>query len=204
MSTVAKIVIVEEYRMYAEALHSLFSKQCNVQLVNILSNSDELHDFLENNPIDIVLLDLDTRELAGFELSRRILKDFPRIKIIAFTSFVKPMFVEFAIFNGIKGFVDKRDSFEKLTDVVRIVHNGGSVYPEPFSHLSEIVDHSPLDCLSPREKEVARLMLFGRTTKQIGKELFIGYKTVETHRTKIYRKLEIGSLDELKAITLHR
>ena len=152
MSGVAKIVIIEKYRIYADALTCLFAEQNDVQLVKVLDNREELYDLLSSTKIDIVLTDLDFRDIAGLELSRDFLKEFPDIKIVAFTAIVKPFLIEFAIYNGIKGFVDKHDSLEKLIEVVQIVHHCGSVYPEPFAHLSGIVDYSPLDCLSGKKK----------------------------------------------------
>lgn len=202
MAKKTQIVIVEELKVYAKALYCLFDKQANVELVKVIDHSEDLLCLLENEEVDIVLTDLDLRNMSGLEMAMEISRRFPKTNIIAFSSYMKPIFIQFAIYSGIKGFINKRDDFDKLLEVIQAVYNGGSVYPEPFEHLSQEVDQSPLENLSSREMDIARLMLFGRSNYQMSQELDISKKTVETHKMNIYKKLEINSVDQLRAITL--
>ena len=201
MSRNIKIIIIEEYKMKAQAFSLLFKKQPGITVVKFVDKIENLTVLLAEENIDIVITDLDFRDMDGLEKTRELLKDFPNIKIIALTSIIKPLLIEFAISLGLKGFISKHESFEKLIEVIQIVFHGGSVYPHPFTHLSQTFNHTALVSLSKREKQVAGFILSGRTASETGIELGISIKTVESHRSNIYRKLDVTCLQDLKELT---
>jgi DNA-binding NarL/FixJ family response regulator len=146
--------------------------------------------------------------LNGIEAGRAIREACPDVKLVALTEHIEDSFVLDALEAGFRGYVSKVQAVSELVRALDEVSRG-SVFLSPG--LSDVVVDRYLgnvqaakDSLTPREREVLQLVAESRTTKDIARELGIGVKTVESHRTRIMTKLGIHETAGLVRYAIRR
>ena len=146
--------------------------------------------------------------LNGVEAGRAIREACPDVKLVALTEHVEDSFVLDALEAGFRGYVSKVQAVAELVRALDEVIRG-SVFLSPG--LSDVVVESylgkvrpPRETLTAREREVLQLVAESRTTKDIARELGIGVKTVESHRTRIMSKLGIHETAGLVRYAIRR
>ena len=144
-----------------------------------------------------MLLDLTMPHGGGFEVLAHVKKTFPEIRVIVLTVHEAGEYAIRALREGAAGFLPKSAASTELEQAIQTVI-GGEVYISPEMSRKTMLEvgkgttkRELLDTLSPRQREVLRLIAEGRTTKQIAQELGISVKTVETHRAQLMDRLGI-------------
>lgn len=167
-----------------------------IEVVGEASNGQEVLQLLEEKRPSMVLMDLDMPVMDGVEATRLIKERFPEVRIIVLTMHREPEFVEKLIRLGATGFLTKNSSKEELLAAVSIVHRGGQyICADAGGSLSAIrADTSNKGMLSEREIEIIRLISDGHKTKDISDRLSISIKTVEAHRSNIFKKLQVKNV----------
>ncbi|MFP2913077.1 LuxR C-terminal-related transcriptional regulator, partial [Pyxidicoccus sp. 3LFB2] len=153
---------------------------------------------------DVVVLDLMMPELGGVEATRRIRSGAPDTEVLAFTfQHIEALAAE-VLAAGARGYVLKTDPPEELLAAVEALalHRAYFTNRVPASVEDLGLHGRPLPdarcfLLTPRERQVARLVAEGQRTRDVAGQLGISEKTVETHRTAIMRKLNLRSLADL-------
>ncbi|HEX3824621.1 MAG TPA: response regulator transcription factor [Mycobacteriales bacterium] len=159
---------------------------------------------------DVVLLDVHLPGGGGQAVVAAVKAAHPEIRFLALSASDAPEDVIAVIRAGARGYVTKTISSTELVDAVRRVASGEAVFSprlagfvlDAFAALPAAGDQQPtfdreLDQLTPREREVLRLIARGYTYKEIGKELFISVKTVESHVSSVLRKLQLSTRHQL-------
>ena len=156
---------------------------------------------------DVVLLDVHMPDGGGAEVLRRVRPEQPDVVFLALSVSDAAEDVIAVIRGGARGYVTKTISGRELVDAVRRVHAGDPVFsPRLAGFVLDAFAHRPgaapvsdpeLDLLTPRERDVLRLLARGYAYKEIAKELFISIKTVETHVSNVLRKLQMSNRYEL-------
>ncbi len=198
------IVIIDDHKFIIDGLEMLLGMQKNICIQKTYHNAHVFISDLQNglvNP-DIVLTDLMMPELNGLELSKILKKDFPQIKIIILSMNCDAKVVyELVEKIGVEGYLSKNINRKELQMAIDDVALG-------YFHLSDesakalsdykkkLFDYGEVK-LSPREKEIVKLMIEGEPNRKIAEQLFISESTVETHRKNIFRKTEVHSLPRL-------
>lgn len=156
---------------------------------------------------DVVLLDVHMPDGGGAEVLRRIRPEQPDVVFLALSVSDAAEDVIAVIRAGARGYVTKTISGRELVDAVRRVHAGDPVFsPRLAGFVLDAFAQRPgaapvgdpeLDLLTPRERDVLRLLARGYAYKEIGAELFISIKTVETHVSSVLRKTQLSNRYEL-------
>ncbi len=156
---------------------------------------------------DVVLLDVHMPDGGGAEVLRQTRSDRPEVVFLALSVSDAAEDVIAVIRAGARGYVTKTISGPQLVDAVRRVHTGDPVFSprlagfvlDAFAHRpgAEAVGDPELDLLTPRERDVLRLLARGYAYKEIASELFISVKTVETHVSSVLRKTQSSNRHEL-------
>ena len=156
---------------------------------------------------DVVLLDVHMPEGGGAEVLRRIRPELPAVVFLALSVSDAAEDVIAVIRAGARGYVTKTISSQELVRAVRRVADGDAVFSPRLAGfvLDAFADrpgapqvHDPeLDLLTPRERDVLRLLARGYAYKEIASELFISVKTVETHVSSVLRKTQLSNRYEL-------
>ena len=155
---------------------------------------------------DLVLLDVHLPGGGGAEVCRQLLPTHPELKFLALSVSDAPDDVIAVIRSGARGYVTKSISGADLSDAIGRVAQGDAVFsPRLAGFVLDAFAAGPapsaaddeLDQLSPREREVLRLIARGYTYKEVAAELYLSVKTVETHVSAVLRKLQLSNRHEL-------
>lgn len=158
----------------------------------------------EHNP-DVVVMDTAIHGLDDIEATRRIITKAPGAKVIALTMNLERRSVVEMLKAGTNGYVLKESAFEELVDAIREVVSGNTYLSPPvfkmvigeYVHKQLTEETTIFSVLTPREREVLKLVAEGRSTVQIAAELDISPKTIDTHRQHIMDKLNIRGIADL-------
>lgn len=160
---------------------------------------------------DVVLLDIHMPDGGGVAVLTACQSRFASTAFLALSVSDAPADVIAAVRAGARGYVTKSISGDELLDAVVRVANGDAVFGPRLAgfvldaFVGAAAEHDEeLDRLTPREKEVMRLLARGYTYKEIATELFLSIKTIETHASAVLRKLQLSNRRELSRWATHR
>jgi DNA-binding NarL/FixJ family response regulator len=198
-----RVVIVDDHRMFRTGVRTELGPA-----VDVVGEADDVGSavamVLALQP-DVVLLDVHLPGGNASEVLRGVGDGAPDTRFLALSVSDAPEDVIATIRAGARGYVTKSISGPELTDAVRRIADGDAVFSprlagfvlDAFAGDTDPVDEDDLDLLSPRERDVMRLIARGYTYREVGKELFVSVKTVETHMSSVLRKLQLSNRREL-------
>ena len=198
------VVIVDDHAMFRSGVRSEIGTQCRV--LGEAEDVDSAVDVIGKVNPDVVLLDVHLPGGGGTEVLRRVHEKNPDQRFLALSVSDAAEDVIGVIRGGARGYVTKSISGPELIDAIRRVAEGDAVFSprlagfvlDAFSGAIDIASvDEDLDRLSPREREVMRLIARGYAYKEVAKELFISIKTVETHVSSVLRKLQLSNRHQL-------
>ena len=200
-----RVLIADDHGIVREGLHSLIGKQPDMEIVGEADDGRKALELARELEPDIVVMDISMPNLNGVDATRQIVRDYPKIKVIALSMHSSSMFVADMIKAGASGYMLKDCLFNELANAIRIVNEGGA-YLSPgvvslvvggYMNRLSGAGGLPLESLSDREREVLQLIGEGKNTKQIAQELHVGTKAIEANRRKIMEKLHSQSVADL-------
>lgn len=195
MKKKVRIFIADDHRLMLDGLASLISSIEGFELTGKFASGTELLKALESAKLrpDICIVDIEMPGMDGVETVRRIRQHDPSQKVLALTMHNEWHFVNRMVAAGANGYILKnveRDVF--IQTIERIID--GSTFVTEGMNVTRPTDGVEL---SEREAEILRKIVQGKSNKEIGDELFISARTVDTHRTNIKRKLKMTTLSQL-------
>jgi len=192
-----RVLIADDHALVRAGIRALVEKIEGVVVVGEAGKGSEALELVEEHRPDLMLLDLTMPDGGGFEVLAHVRKQFPEIRAIVLTVHEAGEYAIRALKEGAAGFLLKSAASTELEQAIQTVISGERyISPEMSKKIVEEVGKGTtkrglLDTLSPRQREVLRLIAEGRTTKQIAQELGISVKTVETHRAQLMERLGI-------------
>ncbi|HEY82371.1 MAG TPA: response regulator transcription factor [Dehalococcoidia bacterium] len=198
-----RILIVDDHAIMRDGIRALLSLDEDLEIVGEASEGREAIEKARELSPDVVVMDIAMPGMDGLEATRRIVKKNPQIKVLVLTQHDNKEYILSTIKSGAAGYVPKRALGSELVSAIRAVHRGDSfLYPsaaaaliEDYRKQSEEVE--PYDQLTPREREILKLIAEGYTSREIADMLFISLKTAQGHRAKIMEKLDLHNRTEL-------
>lgn len=203
-----KIVIADDHVVLREGLRSLLQQVDGWDVVGEASDGFELLPLVERHTPDLVILDLSMPNLGGIESICRIRKLANQPTVLVLSAREDDVSVSEAIRAGARGYVPKSSSSEELQFAIRAVLKGQTyVSPAVAAGVVGRTDAngspvSPLGSLTPREREVMKLLSEGRPNRDVAKTLHVSPRTIDSHRSNIMRKLGITSNAELVQLAM--
>jgi DNA-binding NarL/FixJ family response regulator len=206
-----RILIVDDHGVVIEGIRSRFQDQAEFEVVGEAFNGLQALKSVESLRPDVVIMDISMPELNGVEATKQIKKLFPETSIVIYTMLSNKEYVIELFRAGISGYVLKQDPFTDLMLALNVVKAGGSYFshmaPKILSDYLTTLDgglkkHADLESLSLREREIFKLLADGKSVKEVGFDLFISPKTVESHKYNIMAKLGVQSITELTKIAI--
>lgn len=189
-----RIILVDDHHIVRQGLEFLLSTVDDIDVIGGFSDGKSFFEYLETNELpDIVLLDLVMPEMNGIEITEMMKKSYPEVKILVLTSYVDDEHVISAIDKGADGYEMKDVEPDQLIKTIKKVLSGEKTIHRQAQSVIEAVSKKPhfTNKLSKRESEVLAEMTKGKTNKEIAESLFVSEKTIKTHVSHIFNKLQV-------------
>ncbi len=200
------VLIVDDHTLVRDGIRALLAPVADVEVVGEAANGREALKMVKELAPDVVLMDLAMPVMGGLEATRRIRKAYPATKVLALTQYEDREYVIPVIEAGARGFVSKMAAFSELTSAIGAVARGEShlspaaaaaVIDECQQKPSADQATDPYGQLTDREREMLKLIVEGRTAREIADMLVISLRTVEAHKSNLMKKLDIHSRTDL-------
>jgi len=205
-----RVLIAEDHLLVRAGIRALLEKAGDIHILGEASNGQEAVDLVRELKPDVLIMDIMMPRLNGIQAAEQIQSLKLPTPILLLSMYSDAGFVHKALQCDVKGYVLKSSVSDELLQAVRTVAGGGRFLSSPISELIEegtvnsyaANDDDPFASLSPREKEVMKLIAEGYTSAEIGKLLFISDKTVEKHRVRLMKKMNVRNLAGLVRLAI--
>lgn len=200
-----RTILADDHKVLRHGLSEALGKENGIEVIAEAENGLKAIELARRLSADLIIMDVSMPDLNGVEATRQIAKDCPKTKIIALSmhsgrNLVKEMFKA-----GAAGYLLKDCEYPELIQAIQIVMSGKTyISPsvsesliEDYMKTSDSTKKNVFTVLSDREREVLQLLTEGRTTKETALKLHISPKTVEGHRSRIMKKLDIDNIANL-------
>lgn len=202
-----RIMIVEDHEMFRDGMGIILSQIENFELAAAVGSGKEMKKVLkEDEPVQIVLMDIKLRGENGFELTEYIKANHPDVLVIALTMNEDPNAILRMLAAGSSGYLLKSATKIELKEAIDTVLNGNEYYsPEAaFQVINKIstkeknnVAGVELGGFSLREVQIIRMICEGRNNHEMADKLFLSSRTIEKHRFNIMKKMEVKTSAEM-------
>ncbi len=190
--------MVDDHPMVIEGMKAMLNQIRYVELCATASNAYEAMEKVKENQPDLVITDINMPEISGVELTSKLKKEFPNLKIIGMSTFNERSYIAQMIQNGADGFLVKSASKEEIETAISSVLDGKMhLSSDAGISTSEQKELKNQPTLTSREKEILTLISEGFTNPQIAEKLFISLYTVETHRKNLLSKFNTNNTASL-------
>jgi DNA-binding NarL/FixJ family response regulator len=190
--------LLEDHTPLRETLQLVFSKDPDIACNAAFGNAAALLSALQTNtpPPDLLLVDIGLPDANGLDVIPKVRALAPETKIVVLTVYEDDDKIFRAVCAGASGYLLKGSAADDLVRSVREALSGGSPMSPKIAHrvLNLFSQFAPKQTdygLSDREKEILRLIVAGRTNKELASELELSIHTVDTYLRRIYSKLEV-------------
>ncbi len=204
-------VIVDDQPIVREGLKMILSLYEDINIMGEAENGKELLNFLKHDVPDVILMDIRMPVMDGIEATKEVKETYPSVKVIILTTFNEDEYIFTGLKYGADGYILKDADSKEIIHSMKAAYTGEMLLNPKIAakvvkalNLSEDKKTIPnkkkdnnLNLLTPRENEVARYVMEGKSNKSIGKEIFVTEGTVKNYVSSILEKLELNSRTEL-------
>lgn len=208
-----RIVLVDDQELVRAGFRMVLDSRPELRVVGEAGDGAQALELLENTEADVVVLDVRMPRMDGVETARRICAQEGHPRVLILTTFDLDAYVYAALKAGASGFLLKHTPPEALLSAIRSVHEGDAVVdPSATRRLldrfadrlpaegGQPVHHESLDVLTPREREVLKIVARGHSNTEIADRIYVSETTVKTHIRRILTKLDLR--DRVQAVVL--
>jgi DNA-binding NarL/FixJ family response regulator len=208
-----KIVIAEDHTILREGLKALLSSDPQFDIIGEAEDGRQAVRCVEKLEPDLILMDLSMPRMSGMEAIREIKNRYPETRIIALTVHKAEEYLHTTLQAGADGYVLKDATHDELVLAIKKVIKGQSYLSPGVSEKviegylegkENAMPDSPWETLSPREREVLKLIAEGYKNKEIADDLCISLKTVEKHRANLMKKLDLHNAAALTVYAMQK
>lgn len=207
MSDTIKIVIADDHAVVRRGLRLLLEAEEGFEVLAEAGDVDDALRYTRAHRPDVLVLDLNMPgKQTSLELIPELAQAVPATRVVVLTMQEDPEFARTALGNGAAAYVLKEAADGELVEAIRTAAGGGTyLNPRLGARLAAAPAHDePPDDLTDRELDVLRLIALGHTNAEIGEQLYLSVRTVETHRSHIQQKLRRSSRAELVRYAIDR
>jgi len=194
------VLVADDHPVVRKGLQSCLSRAGRIRLVGEAADGDDaLRKARELKP-DVVLMDISMPGMNGLTVTEMLRKELPDMKVLVLSVQRNKDSIFRVIQAGAHGYVSKEAPSEEVIRAIESVHGGEPFFSEEIARaaLNEFINSGgkkePFSQLTSREREVLVLIAEGQSNKEIADRLNIGVRTIETHRERIMRRLNIHSV----------
>ena len=214
MKTEIRIVMADDHPIVRQGLKQIIEADGVIIIVAEAGDGEAALKLIEKHQPDVAVLDIDMPRMDGFAVVRAIKEKGFEVEIVFLTMHDEEEIFQEAMDLHVRGYVLKDSAITDIVTSIKSVADGRPFLSPSLSALllkhrarfDELDKKQPgLQTLSPTERRILKLIAEDKTSREIGEELFISHRTVETHRTNMSRKLDLhGSLALVKFAVAHK
>lgn len=201
------LLLVDDHTVLRSGLRALLELQGEFRVMGEAGSGEEAIERIRELSPQIVILDLAMPGMDGLTTMRRIQEGFPQVKVLVVTQHADRAYLLPALQAGASGYILKSSNVDDIITALRSVQRGkvfldpavAGVVLEDYRHRNSPNVENREDVLSEREHEVLRLCAWGFTSREIGDQLVINTKTVDSHKARLMVKLGLRSRSDLVA-----
>jgi DNA-binding NarL/FixJ family response regulator len=200
-----RILVVDDHPLVRERLAEVINREADLVVTGEAEDRHGAIAAITAEPPDLAIIDLKLRNSDGLELIKDIRVRWPKVQMLVVSMHDESLYAERVIRAGARGYITKQEATRKILQAVRKVL-AGDIYlnPKVIGHMVSMVaspagrdSTDPADVLSDRELQVFEKIGSGLNTQEIGQQMHIATKTVETYRARIRNKLDLADRNEL-------
>jgi len=200
-----RVLLVDDHAILREGIKALLEKQDDIEVVAEAADGREAIPKAVQFRPDVVVLDISMPTMDGLESTRQMKRENPDIKVLVLTMHDNEEYFFQLLRAGASGYVTKKSVSRELVSAIEAVYRGDSFFCpamakfllSDYLRLDKSVENISQEELTPREREIVKLIAEGYTNQQIADLLHRSVKTIESHRSNILRKLDIHDSIEL-------
>jgi DNA-binding NarL/FixJ family response regulator len=197
------ILLVDDHKIVRDGIKALLFTNGLINIVGECEDGNQVLEFLENNRVDIILMDINMQDINGIDCTKMVIDKHPTIKVIALTMHIEEGYISKILKSGASGYILKNTGKAELIDAIKKVNNGENYFSKEVSNvmMNKYMKKSgvrksssslaSVDDLTKREVEILGLIAEEMTNNEIGEKLFISPRTVDTHRRNLLQKLGV-------------
>jgi two-component system, NarL family, response regulator LiaR len=200
-----RVMLVDDHTMVRRGLATFLKVFDDLELVGEADSGAAAIELCGQVLPDVILMDLMMPDMDGATTTRLIHQQFPKVQVVALTSFKEQEVVQNALQAGAIGYLLKDISADELARAIRAAHAGhATLSPEAVQALVNAANQPPMpgQDLTERERVVLALMVEGLNNTQIAGRLVVSPSTIKTHVSHILSKLGVASRSEAVALAL--
>ena len=196
-----KLLIVDDHELIINGIKNMLAAYPRYQIVGEAENGLEVYNLCRQTEPDIVIIDLGLPGMNGFDVIIQLIRRWPAMKILVLTARHEEHYASRTLNNGALGYVLKKSPQKILIAAIQTVA-AGKRYIDPALNsmlLSKLTQDSETNqtILTPRERQILKLITEGSCNRIIATQLSISQKTVETHLLNMIKKLDVHKVAEL-------
>ncbi|GAB2834360.1 MULTISPECIES: response regulator [Ferruginibacter] len=200
-----KFLIVDDHVIVRSGIKFLLAEIYQLAEIHEASDGDSATEKLKEHQFDLIMLDIQMPKTDSFGLMEYIHIKYPQARVLVFSVSAENTYARRFMKAGAYGFVSKEAPLEEIIKAINLVLNDRKYISESLAY--KIAEDSfagrsdnPFNKLSPREFEIVSLLLSGQTVSDISQSLNIQTSTVGTHKARLFEKLSITNILELKEL----
>jgi DNA-binding NarL/FixJ family response regulator len=201
-----KIFLADDHAVVRDGLRYILEAQADISVVGEAANGLDAVARVRKLKPDVVVMDIAMPELNGIEAARQICEELPRTRVVILSVYSSAEHIYRALKAGARGYLLKESAGVEVVKAVRTVHAGrrylcdkitSAMIDTYIQQREEAEAKSPLERLSPRERQVLQLVVEGKSSKEIANIVHLSPKSVETYRSRLMQKLGVHDLPGL-------
>ena len=199
-----KFLLIDDHLVVRSGIKLLLNDMYKDVEISEAEDGDSAMKLLKEDTYDLITMDVQMPNTDSFALMEYVKREFPKAKVLMFSMSPESIYAIRFIKAGAKGFISKSAPLEEMKIAIDKVMNDKKYFSEEV--LMELTEgdgngsSNLFDLLSPREFEIVQMLLNGKTISHIAADLSLGLSTVGTHKGRIFQKLKVTNLLELKEL----
>ncbi len=201
-----KVFLADDHAVVRDGLQSMMEAQGDIEVIGHAGNGYEAVGQITELCPDVAVVDIAMPEMNGIDVTREVIKACPSTRVVILSMYSTTEHILQALQAGALGYVLKESAGVEVISAVRAVHAGhrylsgkilDRVVVDYVSRSAKVIIKSPLERLTLREREILQLVVESKSSVEISRILDISAKTIETHRSRLMKKLGVRNLSGL-------
>ena len=208
--TKIRVMLADDHPIFRGGVRAILEKETDIELIGEATDGQEAIEKSRELLPDVIVMDIDMPNIDGLEATSQIKIELPEVGILILTMYDDDEYAYHLLKKGATGYLLKRNTGKELPSAIRTIYHGELLLSSTLAkrlvgeYLKPPSPKKKLSGLTNREIEITKLIAQGFKNKEIAEKLYTSIKTVETHRTNIYKKLSIHDRTELVKLALEK